>query len=241
MLLSSMVCAFNASADTDVTGTWTFVFTKDDSSLFATEIIQLTQVGTDVVGLGTITTAPFRVVLGGTNIADQVDFATVLDGNIVPTFFQGTIETPERMSGIWQDNAANTGLWNGTKGGPLVTPSTKLVSPPIVQVEQKKVTINFIPFSGVGPIKARSAITARAKGPKLTFRYYAEVDRKIDGTGKIIKLERKKIVSKRNQVTLNSLKPGVYTARYRVEFTQKGSDEIVSKTGFSPRVTFAVQ
>jgi hypothetical protein len=139
----------------------------------------------------------------------------------------------------------------------LVTPKTPLTDPPTVTVEARKVTLTFTAFSGVGTLKNRSldldssnfapvmslARSGRAKKPKANFEYVAEVQRTADENGAQVKKDIRKLTSKKNQIVLNNLKPGSYTAKYRVRiFTGKGSSKkVIGQTKFSPAATFSVQ
>lgn len=149
-----------------------------------------------------------------------------------------TSEVPALMVG----EEANSNIYifqlPAATSGNIVTPKTTLTDPPFVEVENRNVTFTFVPFTKAEKKAATNAIMQRAKKPvKYTFKYNLEI--KKDGAKKKDTISKS---SKRNELTVKNLKPGSYSARYRVEIFKKENGRTVpqGKTKFSPSAAFTV-
>lgn len=116
-------------------------------------------------------------------------------------------------------NAATLDTVNFIKG-------TRLEVPADSKPGKEKVALEFQKFKGFGT-------TLRAAA-KTTLEYEIQID-KVKGKAK----DRKTIISKRNKATVKKLKPGNYTAKYRVK--AKKSGKVVTQSPFSPKIQFKVK
>ncbi len=144
------------------------------------------------------------------------------------------------------------------RSAPIVSPTTPLVDPPAVVVNDQSVTITLKLFSGVtlnplpgGSQSARLAnaiMQAKRATPKKqalgkpSFAYEVVVTRVSDTEGNAVRNDVRRKIVKTNLLTLQNLKSGSYTANYRVVVSRKkaGKNKVVGRTGFSPAATFNI-
>jgi hypothetical protein len=122
-----------------------------------------------------------------------------------------------------------------------LTPDTTIEDPPVVTVKGKKATVLMQKFSKVsltntsGRFARALASRAKAKPKKVEIMYSATISL----LGSTSKKDIKTKTSKRNQITFSGLKPGDYTATYRVKAVQGKKTRI--QTDPSPAQTFTIQ
>ncbi len=118
---------------------------------------------------------------------------------------------------------------------PILRPTTQIVSPPTVGFKGKKVTITLKSFTSA--INVDQAVLFRdfealAASKKLQIRYNVQVTAPK-------KRDNKKLLSKRNTLTLKNLRPGNYSVKYSASaFSKKSKKQITKakdkgKTGFT--------
>lgn len=245
---SSLFPTARALAQSTLDGDWTFVYFQAGTET-VTQTFKLIQFNQSVSGSGNEEGNSVPLFISGAFEGPTLTLITTYSGFSFLLVSTGTVAGDGLLSGTWEASNDTSGTWNArrTSSTPsLVTPNTKLEDPPVVTVTSKKVTLLFEPFSDVGTFGRRStgsrvAIEPRAKA-KNSFRYDVEIKRVSDQNGKRVRNEVSNKTSKRNQLTLNSLKPGNYSAKYRVEITKKedGKEKVVGTTKFSPPASFAI-
>lgn len=122
----------------------------------------------------------------------------------------------------------------------VITPDTRLTSPPIVTVNGTSAVCTMKPFAGASlekdfePARAAARVAA-AKRPaaRLQIRYKLVVQ----GSGTAAGVVRRRL-AKRNVVTLRNLPAGMYTAKYKVQVTKK--DKRKFSTNTSPSASFTI-
>lgn len=125
----------------------------------------------------------------------------------------------------------------------IVTPDTIITQPPTVTVDGRKVRVQFEKFSGASPLRftpgGASARSAAKKKPKKKSKIGFDYQLTVTNTGNG---STRRIVSKRDVVTLNNLAPGSYTATYvaRVVRVTGKKTKVVGSTQPSPAASFQV-
>lgn len=120
-----------------------------------------------------------------------------------------------------------------------VTPKTKLSDPPLVTIKNRNVIFTFTPFLNAqisAVVRSFETLMAAALKTKVSFIYELEL------TKKGAQQTQTKLTSKKNVLAAKNLKPGTYTARYRVQITSKSGSKppVVKSTKFSPKATFQI-
>lgn len=221
----------------DLSGSWS-IDLSIAANPYATHSWMLAQVMISNVvsirGSGSDTSASFSIT--GTYIGTEVNFLYSYPNSNFIIAFYGNITDDNSMSGEWVDSNAQTGTWQGLRQPVTivpVTPSYKIKDPPAVIVNLKSAILLLEKFSGVA---------AKAKVVKTSLRYVVEIKRTKDETGKSIKNELIKKITKKNQLALNNLRPGSYSAKYKVELVKKqnGREVVSGQTKFSPTAVFDI-
>lgn len=246
MLLSALLAfpgGLSAAPQTDIQGQWTFVYFTDDIPV-KTHTFTIAQLEERIGATGSEVGSSETFFLSGQINGSVLDFITTISGQQYLLFSTGTLLDAETMSGQWEDNSSASGTWNARRSSTtptLVTPSTKLTEPDVRITGARSALLTFELFSGVGSFDAKSRISFRATA-KTNFRYVAEIKRTKDQLGKKVNNDIIRKTTKKNTLTLNKLKPGDYSAKYRIEITKKvaGQEKVVGKTSFSPSAKFTI-
>ena len=121
------------------------------------------------------------------------------------------------MTGTFLDSQGTSGGWIAQRDEPIVSRSTVLYVPPVVEVRGRRATVTAVRFTEVGG----------ETGAKVRY------DVKLSGRAS------SSISSTKNKITFANLGPGKYKASYRVTATRKGK-KIFSATK-SPTAIFVVK
>ena len=97
---------------------------------------------------------------------------------------------------------------------PVLTPDTVITEPPEVEVSGRTITIILQEFSGVVITTSTGSGALKAAVPSTAYRY----DVTVRGSKKS---DLKRIITKRNELTLKNLKPGNYTVTYTANLYSK--------------------
>ena len=127
------------------------------------------------------------------------------------------------MQGQWTDNNQNGGTFEFALVSTTLTPTTKLIQPPIVVVNKKSATFTFKKFKKV---------TSRELDPRAA-KFSVQYNLTIRGE------EQLKLISHRNTVSLHNLRPGNYTAFYSVTALSNGKPIFSTKP--SPTGIFKIE
>lgn len=182
-------------------------------------------------------------------VRDRCQKQTLI-ASVTPLCFQGQFEpfgasmTGDGKTIVFDSNSP--GLVVGDTDSETDSFAVELIYPTVVnsdtQLTAPGVTIcgraagftlpAFTPGSLVAPLKLQAELLLNAKAAKKSLKYELE----------ILSLERNEIrkqTSKRNILSAKNLKPGNYSAKYRVAVETGGKTEF--ETAFSPDVKFSVQ
>jgi hypothetical protein len=136
--------------------------------------------------------------------------------------------TQNTISGTFIDSQGTSGTFILNRVNLVLTPTTTLVNPPIPAVKGKTVTLTFLKFNSIAAQQRTQRSTRASK--RLTPRYTVTLQR---GT------TRTRLVTKRNSITVKSLKAGTYTASYKVSAIRNG--KTVYTTASSPSTSFTIR
>lgn len=177
--------------------------------------------------------ANFRLNLSSSGVESKLE---VLDASISPDGKFACFSSAD--STLVADDVNSVSDVFLVKLAGIVTPDTPIADPPEVSVEGNSVTIVMQKFSRASlkqtqTSPARSVLLEPARRRRLTIRYEVTAQ----GSDAIAE-ERRRKISKRNQITLKNLPPGSYTTGYKVRI--KRGRTTVGETGTSPSAGFTV-
>ena len=98
---------------------------------------------------------------------------------------------------------------------PILNPNTVIEDPPVAEVEGRNLTLTLQPFEGVTTEAGSQQGNLAAARSRETFRYDVRVTPTTGGA------RARKLLTKRNEVTIRKLKPATYEARYRAIIYRK--------------------
>ena len=232
-IFATVVAAPFDAAAIDVTGEWIGSSLTGGNS-YANYFV-LYQQGNNIYGTqlaGNNATCSFNGVATGNQIQFHSECPTI---NYSSDSVATVAADSNSMSGTFIDSQATTGTFTATKQSvPTLDPSTTITQAPVIKTQKQNVTFILKKFLKVSATRSSSGAVLRkvlAKSPALAVRY----------TITIKGAERRKLVSAKNKVTAKNLKPGTYTATYRVSAVRKNTEKKVYTTNTSPVAGFTVR
>lgn len=163
--------------------------------------------------------------ISGTTLTFHSDYPTIGYSSDATATTDG-----ETMSGTFTDSQGTSGTFTATKFKFNLTPGIIIENPPVVAIENKTATVTLQKFSGASLTSFRKQVLAAKKGGK---KYTIQYDVTLTGP------QKKKLTSKRNEVTFKNLKPGNYSVFYKVVALKDGKKAFASQK--SPAAVFTIQ
>lgn len=227
LITISLLTPLLVFADTNVTGLWTGTTTVSNGGGVYQNTFTLIQSGSAVTG-GTPPDQNGGCSYSGNVTGDQISlFASCPNVNYTSSSTATLNATFDSMAGTFSDSQGTTGTFEASKQKNNLVKGIAINEPPLVVISGKNVNVSLLKFDGVQAKVTKAAEVLAAKGaPKINY----EVTLK--------GAEKRKLTTKKTEVTLKNLKSGNYTLTYKVIAIK--DDKVVQSSKKSPTASFVV-